>query len=161
MYLAHKRVYADAPKEGEGRTKQSFVKECNINNIMGRWKKTGVLEHLAKHPPMYGDFSQAIDYASAQQLVIDAQARFDALPAHVRLRMDHDPQTFVEFMQDPENHDEAIELGLVNPKKGPKAPETVPEEAGAGADPTPGAQPPAGETPPLDSRGNTPIAGGE
>ena len=38
-------------------TKQSFQNECNINSIMKKWEKTGLLPHSRSSQPRYGDFS--------------------------------------------------------------------------------------------------------
>jgi len=38
-------------------TKQSHTDECNINLIMKRFERTGVLEHVTTYAPQWGDFS--------------------------------------------------------------------------------------------------------
>jgi len=136
----------------EGRTKQSFVEECDINNIMARHKRTGVIDHLAKYPLHYGDFTNANDYQEAHNKLIAANDAFDALPAHVRRRMDNDPAKLMDFMADPDNVEEAQELGLL-PKPSDPDPEPVPDPAG-------GAPPPEGEDPPSPPQ-PTPISGGD
>lgn len=132
------------------RTHQSFKDECNINSIMAKWQKTGLVSHLAKNPPTFGNFDQAIDFQSAQNMVLEAQATFDALSSAVRERMHHDPQEFVDFMDNPENTEEAIKLGLL--------PEPIPKSKIVPTDPANRAEPPAGNAPPPQP---APIAGGE
>ena len=34
-------------------TKQSFTKECDINNIMKKYQKTGAIDHVNKHEASY------------------------------------------------------------------------------------------------------------
>lgn len=50
----------------------------------------------------------------AQHILIDAQEKFDALPASIRKRFDNNPLNMVEFCKDPENHEEGVKLGLFN-----------------------------------------------
>lgn len=112
-------------------TKQSFKDECNINNIMAKWMRDGTIDHMAKNPPTYGDFSTVDEYQTAQNKVLMAQASFDAMPAKIRDRMDNDPATFMAFMQDPANNEEAISLGLIPAPPRPTYP--APPDATGGA----------------------------
>ena len=131
------RVILKTP--GKGKTEQGHTDLCDINKIMGKYKRTGVLTHLNMKSPLYGDFTGSVDFQSAQNQVIAAQAHFDALPASIRERMKNDPQELVNFMADPANKEEAEELGLINaPKvhpdqvddqvKTPESPEAKPPE---------------------------------
>lgn len=108
----------------EGRTKQSFKDECDINNIMARFQKTGVIAFANKFQARYGDVT-GVDFANAMRVVADARTMFAELPARVRERFANDPARFLEFVQNPANKDEARALGLLKPE----APAPVPEEA--------------------------------
>lgn len=138
-----KRVSIDCSKDG--RTKQSFQKECDINNIMKQYEKTRVITHVASASPRYGDFSNVIDYQSALNLVIDAQQGFDDLPADIRTRFMNDPAVFLDFVEDPENLEEGIKLGIF-PKPEPHVPTPPPAP-----EPTPEPEP----TPPPGGEGGT------
>ena len=94
---------------------QQFKDECDINNILRQFNITGL---LPENPvsPRYGDFTNAVDYHSALNAVIAAQSEFDALPAQLRARFDNDPENLINFLDNPENLDEAISLGLVDKK---------------------------------------------
>lgn len=118
-------------------TKQSFREECDINVLMKSYKKTGVLEHLARGLPSYGDFTNAEDYHTASNQVIAAQKAFDELPSEIRSRMDNDPHALLEFLEDEENREEAVSLGLL--PEPPKA--AAPTETGGSE----GKSPPASE----------------
>lgn len=98
-------------------TKQEFKDECDINFIMARYEATGVVEHLAAGTPKYGDFTDVPDYHQAMNTVIQAESLFSALPAKVRERFANDPSQMLDFLRDPANRDEAIELGLVDRPK--------------------------------------------
>jgi len=65
------------------------------------------------NPPMYGDFTGIFDFQTAQNAVIHAKQQFMELPAKLRARFDNSPQKLLEFLDDPENRNEAEFLGLV------------------------------------------------
>lgn len=97
-------------------TQQQFAADCDINNILDKWSRTGELPMSARLPD-YGDFTGPSDYAEALALVREADEQFSGLDAKVRARFSHDPAQFLEFMTDPANYDEAVALGLaVKPK---------------------------------------------
>jgi hypothetical protein len=39
-----------------------------------------------------------------------------ALPAKIRARFDHDPNALLQFLQNDQNRDEAIQIGLIDGK---------------------------------------------
>ena len=98
---------------GESRTKQQFKDECDINNIMAKYMKTGTIEFRNKYEPRYGDVTGE-DFQIAMNIVADARAMFLDLPSHVRERFDNDPAQFLDFVGDKANYDEARELGLLS-----------------------------------------------
>lgn len=98
-----------------GRTKQSFKAECDINNIMARYLKTGVLEHVRSTVGQYLDVTGA-DFQAAQELVAGAKSMFHMLPSDIRTRFENNPAEFLKFMENPKNAEEARELGLLPPE---------------------------------------------
>lgn len=108
----------------EGRTKQSFAEECDINNIMAKYVKTRTITHLNTHGGSYG-FAPATDFRESLEVVAKAQEMFMDLPAKVRKRFDNDPEKFLEFVQDDKNLEEARELGLAKAPQGPAEPVLV------------------------------------
>lgn len=94
------------------RTLQSQKDDANINNILKKYAKTGVLPSLIKQDPKYGDFSEGINYHDAMNVVLFAQEQFAGLSADVRKRFGNDPQLFMEFCNDPKNAEEMVSLGL-------------------------------------------------
>lgn len=93
-------------------TKQASRDECDINQIMRRYQKTGIVEHVNKYQGRYGDFLQVTDYQTALNQVQAANDAFMSLPSSVRSRFDNDPAKFLEFMENPLNQAEMIKLGL-------------------------------------------------
>lgn len=110
-------------------THQSFKAECDIRNIMKRYKKTGVLTHVTSMSPQYYDASVVPDYQEALNLIIQAQESFDSLPSELRKRFGNDPAQFLAFTSDENNLDEMRKLGLANPL--PKVAEKPLEEGSA------------------------------
>lgn len=98
---------------GIGRTDQSFQKQCDINQIMVKYQKTGLIDHVSQHGGNYGDFTSASDYHTAMNQINEAQAAFDSLPSSLRKRFDNDPYEFLKFVQEESNIDEMRELGLI------------------------------------------------
>lgn len=109
--------------------KQSFAKDCDINNIMARYAKSGLVDHVAAYGGDYADMpSNGEDLQSALNLVMYADGLFLSLPAEIRSRFLNDPVQYLAFCSDPENEPEMREMGLL-PRAVPAAKEL---------DPTPG-----------------------
>lgn len=102
---------------GPSLTKQSFKDEANINKIIARYTKTGVLDYVQKNPGVYADLSKITNYKESLEKIIHAKATFDSLPANIRNRFRNDPAQLIDFMSDPKNTDEAESLGLITPRK--------------------------------------------
>lgn len=100
--------------EGKSLTEQSHGHECNINTIVAKAIRTGQVP-LQSGSPLYGDFSTVGDYQTAHNAVLAAQAAFTALPATIRKRFNNDPAQAILFLENLDNRDEAVKLGLVNP----------------------------------------------
>jgi len=103
--------------DGDSRTHQSFKDECDINNILNRYARTGVLPQMIKSNPRYGDFATVQSYQDACNVVLLAQEQFNALDANVRDRFNNDPSKFLAFCSDEKNKAEMISLGLAVDKK--------------------------------------------
>ena len=119
------------PEQPFGRTKQSFKDETDLNWIMARFQKTGVIDFVNKRSPQFGDVT-GIEFQAAMQLVIDAEAMFADLPSKVRDRFGNDPQNLLHFLEDPANRSEAQLLGLIDPPATPLAGTPPQAEQGAG-----------------------------
>jgi len=139
------RHYAAEPS-GNG-AKQSFKKECDINHIMAKYQKTGLIEHFNNHKANYG-FAPAIDYREALEKIRTANEMFADLPSQVRKKFDNNPEQFLAFTEKPENRSEMAVLGLLNPEA--TSAESPPSQASDSASaPLPPAPKTAPETPPT------------
>lgn len=115
MGMNNKATDPDGIVCGPGVTKQSFKDECDVNKIIARFEKTGMIEAINKKQPFYGDVSALVDYHEALNVVAEAQSLFNAMSAEVRERFSNDPEKMIAFLNDKSNDKEAIEMGLVIP----------------------------------------------
>jgi len=97
-------------------TKQSFKDECDINNIIKKFMKTGLMEHVNRYQGDYSDICAFDDYQTSLNQVIEAGEMFSSLPAKIRSRFGNDPAAFLDFVGDPVNAQEMIDLGLAKPR---------------------------------------------
>lgn len=135
---------------GSGRTKQEFKKDCDINYIIKRYHKTGILPQdtrdVAKQ--FFGDFTNVPAIEDMYATINAAESVFAALPAAVRKVYENDPRKFLKAAETKEGRELMAKLGL-----GPEANQAPPS-------PTPPGQP--APTPPAP--GGAPIpppSGGE
>lgn len=105
------------PNTGEilpSMTKQSEMDACDINNILKQYSPAGLQQLISENAArgQYADLPDDVDYQAALNTVLDGQTAFATLPAKTRERFHNNPAEFLEFMADPKNQDEAINLGL-------------------------------------------------
>jgi len=99
----------------QGRTKQSFKSECDINTIMAKYLSTGQLPQLNLGNPQYED-TTGYDFQEAAQLVAQAKSLFQELPSSLRQRFENSPAQFLNFTSNPNNRVELAEMGLLTPE---------------------------------------------
>lgn len=95
-----------------GFTVQASRDEADINKVIARFQKSGVMPPILRGEPFYGDVSDFGGLAESLIMVQDAERLFGQYPANVRERFQNDYVKFVEFMEDPNNLDEACDLGV-------------------------------------------------
>ncbi len=108
-----KERFGDIGDLGKSLTKQSFTAECDINNIMRKYQKTGAIDHVNKHEASYG-FATSDTFQESLDIVARGQSMFNELPSSIRTKFENDPAQFLEFVQNPENTKEMQELGLAH-----------------------------------------------
>lgn len=117
-------------------TKQADLESCDINRIVNKFMRTGVVDHLNNKQLRYLDCVNVTNYNDAINIVRNAQEIFDALPAAVRRRFDNDPALFLSAFEDPDMREELSELGLLEPRA-EESPQATPEPVAPRADPDP------------------------
>lgn len=118
-------------------TQQSTKDEADINWLVDRAKRGADLPVIDR-PPRYGDFSEVpTDLREALNQFNFAKNLFMSMDPKIRFRFQNDPVQMLDFLADPRNRKEAVELGLVNPPKADvvsetPTPETKPAVSNAG-----------------------------
>lgn len=93
-------------------TEQNHKKECDVNEIIKKYDRTGLLTHVKRIEAQFGDMTGA-SFRKMQDEVARAKTMFEQFPADVKKRFDNDISKLLEFMESPENREEGIKLGLI------------------------------------------------
>lgn len=96
-----------------GKTDQSFKESCDINTIIRQNKRGEEITHVAREMREMGDFNPSMDMKTALDQVNAATESFMELPSYIRKEMGNSPVKFLEFIENPENRERAITLGLI------------------------------------------------
>jgi len=104
-------------KKSQSRTQQQYKKEANINNIMARYNKTGILGDPldVKKPGYFGDFSDVADFMNISNRIALAQNNFQNLPSDIRAKFGNDVSKLLDYVADPANAEQARKMGLLQP----------------------------------------------
>lgn len=114
-FRSHDRVEYD-DLDLPSRTKQEFADECDVNKLMKRYERTGLLpQYNLDRQAQYLDLTEIPDFHTAMQMLVEADHAFMRLPANVRREFDNSASDFVEFAQKPENIGKLREWGLAPP----------------------------------------------
>lgn len=118
--LINKYVSAYSPKKRipikfakTGRTKQQHADKTNINLIMKKFLKTGIIDFTNKHEQQYG-FATSDSFQESLQIIQTANEMFADLPSQLRIKFNHNPADFLDYVQDPKNEDTLFDLGLAD-----------------------------------------------
>lgn len=97
--------------QGIKKAKQEFKDDADINSIMRKFQKTGVITHTARHQGEYGEIGPQTLH-DALNTVRAAETMFQELPSSIRNKFANNPQEFLAYVQDSKNYIEAQSLGL-------------------------------------------------
>lgn len=98
------------PKYKDGRTKQSFKDQCDINKMLKKAQTQGSIAHLQKYPEaVYGEF-EGIDLLTAHNRIVRANEIFADAPSEVRKEFDNNALKFAAWASNPENNSKLREL---------------------------------------------------
>lgn len=123
-------LYCDEPTL----TVQAHAGDCDINEIIRRSQIAGGLP-ISNKVAQYGDFTQIPSTHEAFEFVRLASEAFMTLDWKLRERFDNSPQKMIDFLNDANNRDEAVKLGLVNAPQEAAAAATPPVGGAASAQP--------------------------
>lgn len=92
-YKNRKRIQV-YKKPGVSLTEQHHAKACDINAIMAKYLKTGVLDHVKENEALFGDISQ-LDFKGSMDTIKAVETQFYDLPAYARKHYQGDPQKYL------------------------------------------------------------------
>lgn len=110
-------VFDQSNPKSISKTQQQFKDEADIVKIVKRFQRTGLLTDPMKPPtrmPQYGDFSGIPTYQQMCNMTIAVNNYFQSLSAEIRYKFHNDPQELQEWLNNPENTEEAIKMGLAD-----------------------------------------------
>ena len=93
-------------------TEQHHAERTRVSWILEQYRRTGVVDHVQRAAPRYVDLSEVPSFEEAFNLVERAEEAFARLPAEVRAEVGNNPIGLVEWVQDPENLERGLELGI-------------------------------------------------
>jgi phage internal scaffolding protein len=93
-------------------TQQHQAEQADINYLIKQFNVTGIMPHNPLSP-QFGDFSGVGDFKDAMDRVLSIDEEFMALPSDLRAKFENDPYQLITFLDNKDNLDKAIELGLI------------------------------------------------
>lgn len=137
--------FDESNPESRSKTQQHFAEECDINKIVAKIQR-GQLDPLAlsTRTARYGDFTSVGDFQSLSNRLANAKSLFESLPLDLRVRFNNDPVKYYDFIADPANAKECVDLGIFDKSILPKEEEKPADDVPAGDKPATG---PAGDKP--------------
>jgi phage internal scaffolding protein len=96
---------------GESKVRPEFKDEMDLNNILKKYQTRDIPEHL-KRQGVFADYSSYTDLGQHLENIQSVQERFDMLPSSTREKFQNDPIQMLTFLQDANNDEESISLGL-------------------------------------------------
>lgn len=117
--LKGERPRVQSRTSGPSKTQQHKAADADINNIVNRHMRNAqpgqrIGNPQATRQPRFIDVS-AVDFQQMLDKVCDMQNQFAGLPSRIRGKFRNDPYQMLRFVDNPNNRDEALRLGLITP----------------------------------------------
>lgn len=109
------------------KTERHHARNCDLNVILRQYGVGKSLPVLPYSPDMFGEDDLDLDLHGALAVVQGAQDYFNALPSSLRAKFSYSPAALWDWVNDPANADEAVNLGLL--KRYDPTPATPPPAA--------------------------------
>lgn len=149
--MSHMETF-NSDQYDDGRTKQSFKDQTNINKILARAANGQTISHISKYGAVYGDFSDIDDLLAARDKLERGKQIFHELPGEIRREFANDPSKFFHYVNDPRNAEDLTRVLPALAAPGNQMPAPL-RNAGNQGEPANPASPPTAqpETPPAAS----------
>lgn len=118
-----RRVQIDCSQGGL--TDQSFKNDADINVIVERFNKTGILPTIERKS-YFADVTEIPTLEQAFDIVDKAREQFGKLPAEVRRKMGDNPANLENFINDEDNAEFLKKHGVLIEKTPDPTPEPTP-----------------------------------
>jgi len=116
--IIRNRIQFTQPDDEEIRVEQAHKNEADINNIVRKHGLDLIAKTAALQTFKY-DNNPSNDFQEVMQAVITAEQSFSSIPSDIRKRFDNNPAKFMDFIYNPDNKQEMIDMGL-SPEPEPK-----------------------------------------
>lgn len=83
----------------DSKTRQSFLQETLITNILSKYRQSGVITHTNPNEPTYADFISTQDYKTSLDQIYSVREEFSSLSADTRAKYQNDPLLFLEAVK--------------------------------------------------------------
>lgn len=115
------RVRVRAVNKGKCMAQQQFRDSQDINIIMKKYNN-----QMANIPDFSGEYADLTTFKFEDEMnkISRAEEAFAGLPSEIRTRFDNRPGKLLQFLDDPNNYDEAVKMKLVTPKSKPAPSDT-------------------------------------
>lgn len=102
---------------GKGLTEQSHLEQCDINIILADYSRTGFMRHAKENQGRYDDVT-SYDFQKSMETVANVKSMFEGLPSAIRNEFGHDPNNFLNYVQNPQNVNELAKRGILKGNDG-------------------------------------------
>ena len=100
----------------ETKTEQSHKSEVDINNIVAKHGTELISKVAALQQFTYDDVT-GNDFQESMNAILKAKESFTLVPSKIRREFDNDPAIFMDFIHNPDNKDQLVQWGLMNPEQ--------------------------------------------
>lgn len=113
----------DTHPVGKSLTVQSEHDETDVNLIIAKYNKFGILPELKNSEPYFTDevIEYYGDFHTHTQKIKAAENYFNSLPSELREYFDNSVNKLAIWITNPDNAEEAIKLGLISKPVAPSA----------------------------------------
>lgn len=125
------RIRVSTVFEKPSKTQQQFKDDCDVNLILEKYTKGEDITHLSNRQGTYADVSQVDGLLDAHIQLKAAEKAFMQLPAQLRKKLGNNPLALEDYLNDPENIEEALHYGLLQARE-EYAPPSKPSDSAVG-----------------------------
>ena len=110
--------YPKSIKKAVSRTVQDHREMVDLSAIMRKHGVSGISRLMInKKESFYGDFTSGNDFTEVNTKIAEAKTAFEMLPPELRTKkFENKVENWIDFVMDDKNRQEAIEIGLIEPK---------------------------------------------